>query len=186
DDDRAAVLTLEREVAKSVLQRIHAAEARVLDLGNLAVAVHGRPAGLPQAVVEHALDDHRARGVVRARFGSEAEKADALGIDVVRVAKAHHGRCGDCIIALLGTAHPEAAADGRAGLVPRGARPAAPLLQIDPIRRHVDRKTTDPDLDFHQITPMLEAAASDEGDSQMRLKWSHAADYRAAALESPS
>ena len=38
-DDRAAIVGLEREVAQRVLQRVHAAEAGVLELGHLAVAV---------------------------------------------------------------------------------------------------------------------------------------------------
>ena len=49
DDDRAAVLGLERQVTQRVLQRVDAAEARVLELGHLAVARERRAAARLQA-----------------------------------------------------------------------------------------------------------------------------------------
>src|SRR5690606_403533 len=155
-------------------------------LRDLAVAVHGGQAARAQAVVEHSLDDHGARRVVGARLRAEPEEADPARIDLVALDQAHYGRRRHRVDALLGTAHAEAAADHRAGLVPRLARPAAPCLEVDPIGRHIDRKSTDPDMIIHSFFPEWPRSRRALG-GDASVDWcSHGGDYRAAALESPS
>ena len=143
DDDRAAILGLEGQVAQRVLQRVDAAQARVLDLGDLAMARQRRAAARLQALVEHAFDDDGAGGVVGARLGAEPQEPDPVGVDVVAVDEPHDGRGGHRIDALRGAAHPEAMADDGAGLVPNVVGPATPRLEVYAVRWHVDGKAAD-------------------------------------------
>ena len=143
DDDGAAVLGLEREVAQRVLQGVDAAQAGVLDLGHLAMARQRRPAARLEAFVEHAFDDDGAGGVVGARLGAEPQEADAARVDVVAIDEPHDGRGGHRVDALRGAAHPEAVADDGAGLVPDVVGPATPRLEVYAVRRHVDGKAAD-------------------------------------------
>ena len=78
DDDRAAIVGLERQVAQGVLQRVDAAQTRVLDLGDLAMARDRGAAARLQALVEHAFDDDGAGRVVGARLGAEPQEADPV------------------------------------------------------------------------------------------------------------
>ena len=149
DDDGAAVILRQREIPERVLQRVHRAEAGVLDLGHFAVAVHGGQAPGLQPVVQHALDDDRAGGIVGAGFGAQSEKADLLGIDAVLLDQAHGGRAGHGVDALARTAHPEAVPYHGAGLAPRRPGPPAPVLQAHSIGGHIGRESADPDILVH-------------------------------------
>jgi hypothetical protein len=102
----------------------------------------GAAAGL-QSLVEHAFDDDGPGRVVGARFGAQAEKSDAIRVDVVPVHEPHDRRGSHRIDALRGAAHPEAVADDGAGLVPDVVGPATPRLEVDAVRRHVDGKAAD-------------------------------------------
>jgi hypothetical protein len=126
DDDRAAVLGLEGEIAQRMLQRINAAQARVLDLGHLAVARQRRAAARLQPFVEHAFDDDGARRVVGARLGTQSQEPDTGGIDAVAVDEPHDGRCGHRVHALGRPTHPEAMADDRTRLFPDVVGPKTP------------------------------------------------------------
>src|SRR5690606_16987504 len=136
----------------------------------------------------HALDDDRAGRVIGARFRAETQEADAARVDLVALDEPHHGRRGHRVDALLGTAHPEAAADDRPGFLPRLVRPPAPFLEVDPIGRHVHRESADPDLAFHSLFPEWPRSRRVQGLSAVlrTIGGSHGGDYMAAALESPS
>ncbi len=110
----------------------------MLELGDLAVPGDARPTEPLERLVDHALDDDRARGVVGARLGSEPQKADLAGVNVVVDDEAQDRVGGHGVDVLVGSAHPKAAADDRADLVPRCTGPAAPVLEADAVARHVD------------------------------------------------
>ena len=171
DDDRAAILGLEREIAQGVLQGVHAAEARMLDLGHLAMARQRRAAAGLQALVEHAFDDDGAGGVVGARLGAQAQEADAVRVDVVPIDEPHDGRGGHRVDALRGAAHPEAMADDRTGLVPDVVGPATPRLEVYAVRRHVDGKAADTHLVGHRTPSSARGLAP--------LRWRHRLTPRA-------
>ena len=140
---------LEREIAQRVLQRVDTAQARVLDLRNLALTRERRQASGEQALVEHALHDDGAGRIVGARFRAEPEEADALRIDVVALDEPHDRRGGHRVDALRRPAHPKAVADDGPGLVPGGIGPIAPRFEIDSIWRDVHGEPTDPNLLSH-------------------------------------
>ena len=149
DDDGATILVLQRQVAQRMLDGVDRTEARVLDFGYFAVAVDGGQSAGPEAIVQHALDDDGAGGIVRAGFGAQAEKPDPLRVDSVTLDQAHGGRAGHGIDTLMWAAHPKAVADHRAGLVPGRPGPLAPVLQTDSIGWHIGRKSADPDVSVH-------------------------------------
>ncbi len=121
----------------SPLHAVNAAQAGVLELGNLAAARNRRYATGFERRVDHALYDDRAGGVVGTGFGAQAQELDSRGVDIVLVDKTHDGRRRHCIDAVVGPAHAEAAADDFPHLGPVTAGPLAPVLEPDAIGRHV-------------------------------------------------
>ena len=122
----------------------------MLHLGHLAVPAQRALPARPKAVVQHALHDHGAGGVVGARFRAKTEEADPLGIDAVAVDQTHDGRGRHGIDALRGAAHSEAVADDRPGLIPRVTGPLTPRLEVDAIRRDVNGKAAETNLLGHR------------------------------------
>ena len=100
DDDRPPASTVEREIAGGRLESVHAAQACVLELGHFHASAQRRTAHGDERVVEHSANDDRSRGVVGARFRSETEKADILGVDVVTHDQVEHRVGGHCVDAV--------------------------------------------------------------------------------------
>src|SRR5690606_15059172 len=109
----------------------------------------------------HAFDDDGTGRVVGARFRAEPQEADAVRVDTVALDQAHDGRGRHRIDALGGPAQPEAMTHDGPRPVPRVVGPAAPLLEIDSVGRHVHGKAADSHLIRHRTpnTWQLTAAA---------------------------
>ena len=128
DDDGLATRAIRGQVPKGCLQAVHPREAGLLELRDLAVARQLRAALCEKRVVDHALNDDRARGVVTAGLGAEGEHADALRIDGVILDEPQRGVRRQGIDALARAAHPETSPHNTAGFVPGLVIPATPVL----------------------------------------------------------
>ena len=137
-------------VAQRSLERVDAAQARVLELGHLAVPRQPRHAERVERAVDHAAHDHGAGGVVGARLGAEAEEADPLRVDVVLADQPQDGVGRHRVDVLVRARHAEAVADDRPDLVPGVAGPFTPRFEVDAIRRDVNGKAAETNLLGHR------------------------------------
>src|SRR6185312_8980216 len=141
-DDGEAPCAVGREIPQCGLEAVDPAEARVLELGNLAVPRELRTTLRHERVVDHALDDDGAGGVVAARLGTESEHPDPRRIDVVVAQQAPDriGRQG--VDALARTAHPERPPDDTLHSTPGVIVPRGPVLEPNSIVRQVEGQAT--------------------------------------------
>mmetsp|Transcript_18049 Transcript_18049/g.20691 ORF Transcript_18049/g.20691 Transcript_18049/m.20691 type:complete len:431 (-) Transcript_18049:191-1483(-) len=99
--DGHTVLAVGLYVTCSTLHGVDATEARVLELGDLAVAREASKAHLREGAVHHATHNDGASSIVRAGFRSEAKEADSLGIHVVLDNEAEDSRGGHGVAILI-------------------------------------------------------------------------------------
>eukprot|EP00754_Rhynchopus_humris_P024089 Rhum_TRINITY_DN14863_c3_g1::Rhum_TRINITY_DN14863_c3_g1_i1::g.123627::m.123627 len=145
-DDDGLLAAPDLGVPAGVLQGVHAAEARVLELRHLDVARQASFAELVQRSVDHALHNDGAGRVVRRALRAQPNEADVLRVDVVRQHQVQHGVGRHCVRVLVRPRDAEAAADHVLHLVPLVARPLAPVLQVHLEARHVHARAADTDL----------------------------------------
>src|SRR5262249_8421177 len=140
---RNLVAGIAAHVAHRRLERVHTAEACVLELRHFTMPRQPRIPERFEPAVDHAAHDHRTDRVVGARLGAEAEEPDQLRIDVVLPDQPQHGVRGHRVDVLVATRHAEAAADHHLDLVPGVARPLAPVLETYPKWGYVRAHCTD-------------------------------------------
>jgi hypothetical protein len=171
-DDTHTVTSVTRCVTDSGFERVHAAQARVLELGHFHVPRQARTTERLETTVHHAAHDDRARGVVGARLSAQTEEPDLRGVDVVVLDQTNHGVCRHRVDVLVATGHPKAPTDDRLDLVPGIAGPTAPVFQAHAQTRHVDAHAADPRL--HCVTHLETPLASRESFySQVATAASH-------------
>ena len=115
----------------------------MLVLRHLTITAQDRLSLRPQRVVQHALHDDRARGIVRAGFRTQTQKSDSPGVDFVIFDQSINSRRRHCVRILCRPDHAETLAHDVGNLGPRIAGPLAPRLEVHPVRRDVLRKSAD-------------------------------------------
>jgi hypothetical protein len=136
-DDADAIARITRRVAQRCFERVHAAEAGVLELGHFHVPGQARPAKRFETTVHHAAHDDRTSRVVRARFCTQAEEPHLRGVDVIVLNQPDHGVGCHRVDVLVASRHPKATTDDRLDLVPGIAGPTAPVFQAHAQTRHI-------------------------------------------------
>ena len=136
-DDGLAAGAVEGEVPYGAFHAVNAAQAGMLEFGHFAASRDRRHAARLQCLVHHSLYDDCAGGIVGAGLGAEAQELDPRGVDVVLLDQAHDGRCRHRVDAVIRPANAETASHDFAHLRPMAAGPLAPVLEPDPIGRHV-------------------------------------------------
>jgi len=109
----------------------------MLEFGDFAVSRQGGFALLSQRIVDHALGDDGACGVIRAGFRAQRQKTNFGRIDIKSFDQSQDGIGSHGVHALLWPGQPEARADDITDFVAVFARPVAPILQINAKRRHI-------------------------------------------------
>ena len=140
DHDRQSACAIRGQVAQCSLEAVNAPQAGVLELRHLAVPGQLGTTVREKRIVDHALDDDGAGGVVAARFGAEGEHPDPRRVDVVVADKAPDRVGGKRVNALARAAHPEGSSDHTLNPAPWFAVPLSPVFETHAVLRKVQRQ----------------------------------------------